>query len=64
MKFEYKQIYVSIVDSLNHLPYLNELGSEGWQLIEAIKTDDKTIMYIFKREIKENLILEGENKNV
>ena len=55
-KYEYKAI-----NHINELPesYLNELGEEGWELVNYVVTEiDGQHRYIFKKE-KSSKILNG-----
>ena len=60
-KFEYMTCYVggkghafkySIVNGINEFQ-LNELGKEGWELVNIIRNDDNESTAVFKREYKE-----------
>lgn len=49
MQYEYNQYYISYRDGTNHIPQLNALGKEGWEIISSVKIDGDTMMYLLKR---------------
>ena len=47
-RFEYKQV---IIDDYQLMRILNELGNDGWELINISKTAVGNTNYLFKRKI-------------
>ena len=47
-RFEYKQV---IIDDYQLIRILNELGDDGWELINISKTLTGNTKYLFKRKI-------------
>ena len=53
MKFEYGIQFIDAQYPDRHLEILNEMGKEGWEVINAIPIQERTIFILLKRSIPE-----------